>query len=336
MAPRRTPPPNSGLHTHLEMHNLLSSLDTTGGGDLFADHHSAASSPSSSSHNSSGGSSNCNLSSMMILDKNNNNHNNSLLPKVQCCVPIGECLLANSLDLGLIRVEDLRECVRVICNNEQCTVGQYMHRDCFEAWEQTVLSYLKSIGRARSWSDKQRQQNLWTKKGYDLIFKVCTCKCGRGHVKKDLDWMPPILDEVDSNNNSAMISNKNTNNNNNGGGKKKKNRKNQKPILSISTLNQTGYHQNFPILHQKDDFRIRANSVISSSSSIDEVDSNPSASGLSSDLSISPVHSSGTTSQLMINTTNSLTMGSYQQQNNGCLVKQRQKSKVEIYSDRIR
>ncbi|VEN47816.1 unnamed protein product, partial [Callosobruchus maculatus] len=32
---------------------------------------------------------------------------------------------------------------------------------------------------------------LWTKKGYDLAYKACACKCGRGHLKKDLDWMPP-------------------------------------------------------------------------------------------------------------------------------------------------
>jgi len=43
-------------------------------------------------------------------------------------------------------------------------------------------------GRARSWSEKQRRQNLWTKKGYDLAYKACMCKCKRGHLRKDLDW----------------------------------------------------------------------------------------------------------------------------------------------------
>ncbi|XP_063237706.1 headcase protein [Bacillus rossius redtenbacheri] len=63
-----------------------------------------------------------------------------------------------------------------------------MHRECFEQWEAGVLTYLKSCGRARSWSERQRHQNLWTKKGYDLAFKACGCLCGRGHIKKDLDW----------------------------------------------------------------------------------------------------------------------------------------------------
>ena len=45
-------------------------------------------------------------------------------------------------------------------------------------------------GRARSWSEKQRRQNLWTKKGYDLVFRACTCKCKHGHLRKDPDWSP--------------------------------------------------------------------------------------------------------------------------------------------------
>lgn len=100
-----------------------------------------------------------------------------------CCVP-GECLRLREP----VRVEDA---VRVICNNEACTTGRYMHRDCFDQWESSILAYLKSCGRARSWSERQRHQNLWTKKGYDLAFKACGCRCGRGYLKKDLDWINP-------------------------------------------------------------------------------------------------------------------------------------------------
>nr|CAH7714372.1 unnamed protein product [Callosobruchus chinensis]CAI5858526.1 unnamed protein product [Callosobruchus analis] len=121
----------------------------------------------------------------------------------RCCVPTGECLRAqqhqhpsipihtNNNDPMIISLDDLRDTVRVTCNNELCTAGRYMHRECFDQWEQSVLAYLKTCGRARSWSERQRHQNLWTKKGYDLAYKACACKCGRGHLKKDLDWMPP-------------------------------------------------------------------------------------------------------------------------------------------------
>lgn len=103
----------------------------------------------------------------------------------RCCVP-SECLRGGAL----IPLDDLRDTVRVTCNNDSCQ-ARYMHRECFDSWEQSVLTYLKSCGRARSWSERQRHQNLWTKKGYDLAFKACGCRCGRGHLKKDLDWSPP-------------------------------------------------------------------------------------------------------------------------------------------------
>ncbi|XP_049283942.1 headcase protein [Anopheles funestus] len=115
---------------------------------------------------------------------------------VRCCMPIGECVKPKGgnpfSELGaMINLEDLRECVRVQCSNESCTAGQYMHRECFDRWEDEVMAYLKSTARARSWSDKQRQQYLWTKKGYELVHKMCACKCGRGNLKKDLDWNAP-------------------------------------------------------------------------------------------------------------------------------------------------
>ena len=47
-----------------------------------------------------------------------------------------------------------------------------LRRECFDQWQSNVLAYLKSSGRARSWSEKQRLQNLWTKRGYDLAYKV--------------------------------------------------------------------------------------------------------------------------------------------------------------------
>ena len=28
---------------------------------------------------------------------------------------------------------------------------------------------------------------------YDLVYKACGCKCGRGHLKKDLDWVPSLI-----------------------------------------------------------------------------------------------------------------------------------------------
>lgn len=188
---------------------------------------------------------------------------NSLPGMTHCCVPNGECLRGYA-PIGL---DDLRETVKVTCNNDNCTVGRYMHRECFDAWEQTVLTYLKTCGRARSWSERQRHQNLWTKKGYDLAFKACGCKCGRGHLKKDLDWMPPppgfgVRDEENNNK------------------KKKRRNKNCRPSLSVSA------HHAPPVQRPTeaqtiDSLRARTGSLSSSNGS-----SSPPASASS----VSPIH----------------------------------------------
>lgn len=218
------------------------------------------------------------------------NHDANL---TRCCVPTGECLRANnpnnnSNNADMINLDDLRDAVKVTCNNDHCNVGQYMHRECFDAWEQTVLTYLKSCGRARSWSERQRHQNLWTKKGYDLAFKACGCKCGRGHLKKDLDWMPPPPSNVGYRAEDNGDANKK---------KKRRNRQNTRPTLALSA--HPAYHPNnnnnngqkgatgteAQLISAAGEVRGRTGSLSSSTGS-----SSPPASG-SSEPSVSPVHS---------------------------------------------
>lgn len=138
----------------------------------------------------------------------------------KCCSP-GSCRFPEEP----IDPEDPYDAVRVLCNNESCVEGRWMHKDCFEEFQQSVLAYLRSCGRARSWSEKQRLQNLWTKKGYDLAFKACDCKCGRGHLRKDLDYIPPPFNE-----NSKKH--------------KKHKKKNDKPMPVVSTAHKSNSHSN--------------------------------------------------------------------------------------------
>lgn len=110
----------------------------------------------------------------------------------RCCIPLSTLCMR---DYEPINVTAPVGCVKVACNNEACHAGSFMHAECFQVWQSHVLAYLKSSGRARSWSEKQRLQNLWTKRGYDLAYKACGCVCGKGHLRKDLDWSPPTVPE---------------------------------------------------------------------------------------------------------------------------------------------
>ncbi|XP_069578432.1 headcase protein homolog [Brachyistius frenatus] len=101
--------------------------------------------------------------------------------EVQCATPLG-CSLARPINL---EKDDYQ---RVLCNNELCPHGNWMHLQCFYEWESSILVQFNCIGRARSWNEKQCRQNMWTKKGYDLAFRFCSCRCGQGHLKKDTDW----------------------------------------------------------------------------------------------------------------------------------------------------
>lgn len=101
--------------------------------------------------------------------------------EVQCATPLG-CSLGRAIDL------EKDDCQRVVCNSELCPYGNWMHLQCFYEWESSILVQFNCIGRARSWNEKQCRQNMWTKKGYDLAFRFCSCRCGQGHLKKDTDW----------------------------------------------------------------------------------------------------------------------------------------------------
>lgn len=92
----------------------------------------------------------------MVQDDQVCNSKKLILP---CCVPTG-C----SVD-GLITQADIHaDAVRIICSNKQCTRGSFMHKICFDLWEtNVVLKQLSLTGPARSWTDKQKQQNAWRK-----------------------------------------------------------------------------------------------------------------------------------------------------------------------------
>ena len=103
-------------------------------------------------------------------------------PVQQCCNP--KCSISAELDPD-------PDSIKMICSNEKCPFSSFMHASCFNTFEEQMLSFLRGMSRARNWSEKQRRQNLWTKKGYDLIHKMCTCRCSKGFLRRDLTYIVP-------------------------------------------------------------------------------------------------------------------------------------------------
>ena len=111
-------------------------------------------------------------------------------PSRPCCCPLG-CSRGN-----ISQVCPPDGAVKMNCNNPSCPNGHFMHHNCYSAFEETLLAVLKTSSRARNWTDKQRKQNMWTKRGYDLIFKAATCRCKKGNLRKDLDYAPQSEDKL--------------------------------------------------------------------------------------------------------------------------------------------
>jgi hypothetical protein len=115
--------------------------------------------------------------------------------KQTCCMPGRPCQLYGQPGNSPSEPDESEDTVRVECSNETCRESGWMHSECFDTWERNLLTYMRSCGRARHWSDKQRVQNIWTKKGYDLVRHACACKCGSGFLRKDLTAVSAIGQE---------------------------------------------------------------------------------------------------------------------------------------------
>lgn len=100
----------------------------------------------------------------------------------QCCSP--KCTMLTDIDPASPEPDS----VKMICSNEKCGFSSFMHATCFSYFEEQMLSCLRGMSRARNWTEKQRRQNLWTKKGYDLIYKMSTCRCVKGAIRRDLSF----------------------------------------------------------------------------------------------------------------------------------------------------
>eukprot|EP00041_Stephanoeca_diplocostata_P026925 m.733985 g.733985 ORF g.733985 m.733985 type:complete len:440 (-) comp23077_c0_seq4:1385-2704(-) len=91
---------------------------------------------------------------------------------------------------------------QVDCSNNRCPLSGYMHKECFRAFEDQVLKFMRVTGRAQSWSEEMRRNNVWTKKGYNIVKKFCKCRCGDGNLRRDINWN---IEPIDLNGHAAGL-----------------------------------------------------------------------------------------------------------------------------------
>lgn len=241
----------------------------------------------------------------------------------ECCVPTGDCVMRSVP----VRPDDPRApelYARVLCSaaGDGCTAGSYMHRECFDGWERLVLAYMKNaaaaaaaanFGNAVNNNNGRRVKDLWSvnvnnnnvpntaNKGYEMAFKACGCRCGRGYLKKDSEWPSaaaqpvrrqssgsgPEEDLLLLHRSSSMAK------------KKKRRQPKQQQQQQIHHQNVSLHHQQQPQqqhhhhLHQLTDaisgeLRLRASSMSSSSNGSSSPVTGASSNSTSS---VSPVHS---------------------------------------------
>lgn len=214
----------------------------------------------------------------------------------ECCIPTGDCVMRSAP----IRPDDPRAAelyARVVCSDGGCPAGRYMHRECFDAWERLVLAYMKNATAVANYSSNsaRRIKDLWTvnannnvvnqnKKGYEMAFKACSCRCGRGYLKKDPEWPSTgrgqSEDAVDGRTPifTAAAST---------GGKKKKRRQQQQQQQpkSVVAVGPPSSMMMMPVDYAE--LRLRTGSLSGSSNG----SSSPVTSGTNSSSSVSPAHS---------------------------------------------
>ncbi|GMR29897.1 hypothetical protein PMAYCL1PPCAC_00092 [Pristionchus mayeri] len=103
------------------------------------------------------------------------------VPKIKGChVSIDVCG-------GCIRPKDpvpesnSQDGVKMACSNHNCpfAMSHSVHKDCFQKLTDKVVSMLLRTG-SSSWTDEQRVENAWRKKGLTFVGKYITCPCGHG------------------------------------------------------------------------------------------------------------------------------------------------------------
>jgi len=114
-----------------------------------------------------------------------------------CCVPMsGICSMEPILKSTLLKM------IKVNCSSATCTESGFIHPDCFNKLEESLIRYVSTYQWSNShkqesmkkynWSVDHEREYLWKLPWiFSIISKKLSCPCGSGYLKKDLGW-PPV------------------------------------------------------------------------------------------------------------------------------------------------
>ena len=120
------------------------------------------------------------------------------LDNIKCCAPGS---MMETCNKETIRKTHLFEMVKMICTFSNCDQSGFMHPSCFAILEENLVRFLKTMPftnnhkketfRRFNFDKDHVRQFLWKEKSiYSMIYKNITCNCGKGFLKKDLNWPP--------------------------------------------------------------------------------------------------------------------------------------------------
>jgi len=83
---------------------------------------------------------------------------------------------------------DVSQTIKLICSNPNCGISPFMHGGCFKIWEEKFFVYLKSSGKIRNLTEKQKVSSLWSARWGDITAGIWGCQCDQGYLRKDIQW----------------------------------------------------------------------------------------------------------------------------------------------------